>query len=233
MDEDDLDAGADIADAAGITEDTEPSTAPAQGDELRGDIEEAIAKQKIERGDPEPYKGLRGRNDDSAGGMYEGVSEFAKLAAKNGTSLASAVRDYHAVETAIRRDPVSGMKYACQRLGLNPVALAQRILQSQQPQTQQSYQQQQYQAQQNYQAQARYHQEYQHHNTDIEAGRRSLPFFDNLRPAMVAIAKAGHARTVRQAYDMALKYNPSYAMSAEIARRDGIRDRQMGRGKRR
>ena len=69
MDEDNID----IADAAGIGEDAaEPSTAPETGDELRGDIEEAIASQKIAKGDPEPYRGLKGRTDNQPGGNYEG-----------------------------------------------------------------------------------------------------------------------------------------------------------------
>jgi hypothetical protein len=212
----------------------EPSTSPEQGDELRGDIEEAVAKQQIDKGNPEPYRGLKGRTDNLPGGLYEGCDEFAKLAAKNGTTLKQAVTDYHGIEKAWRVSPVRGLAQICQRTGVNPVKLAQAVLQQAQPQTQQNYQAQQYQAQQ-YQAQAQAQQqaEYQHHVADIEANRRSMPFFENLRPVMHRLAETGHARIVKEAYQLALKLNPMFGMSAEIARRDAVRDRQMGRGKRR
>jgi hypothetical protein len=228
MEDDDTD----LAETAGVDDDSEPSTGPEQGDELRGDIEEAIAKQRVDKGHPEPYRGLNGRTDAAPGGHYEGIDQYAKEAAKNGTTLKNALADYSAVEKAFRADPVKGFTYACQRLGYNPVAVAQALLRQgqQQPQTQaQQYQAQQYQAQ----AQAAYHQEYQRHASEVEAARRSMPYFDNLRPAMVRIAQSGRVHSVRQAYDLALKANPSFAMSAEIARRDAVRDRQMGRGKRR
>ena len=83
------------------------------------------------------------------------------------------------------------------------------------------------------QAQAQHQAEYSRHVADIEASWRSMPFFDSLRPVMTKLAQSGKAHTVKQAYDMALKANPTVAMSAEIARRDAVRDRQMGRGKRR
>lgn len=227
MEEDDVD----LADAAGVDEDTEPSTAPEQGDELRADIEKFIAKQRIEKGEPEPYKGLRGRTDANPGGEFEGCEAYAKEARKNGTTLKNALTDYSAIETAWRGSPVRGLSEICKRTGVDPVKLAQAVLR--QAQGQQQPQAQQYQAQQNYQAQAAHQQEYQRHVADVEAAKRSMPYFENLRPAMVRIAQTGRVHTVKQAYDLALKANPNFAMSAEIARRDAIRDRQMGRGKRR
>lgn len=236
MDEDDLDT--DIADSIGITDDAvEPSTAPEQGDTLRGDIEESIAKQLRDKGNPEPYKGLHGRTDNAAGGLFEGCDGFAKEAAKNGTTLKQAISDYSRIEDAWRVHPVRGLAEICKRTGVDPVKLARAVLGQgqQQPQSQfaQNYQAQQYQAQQNYQMQAaQQHAEYNHHVADIEANRRSMPFFDTLRPVMHRLAETGHARTVKEAYKLALKVNPTWGMSAEIARRDAVRDRQMGRKRR-
>lgn len=229
MENDDID---DI-DTGPIDDSDEPSTSPESGDELRGDIEEAVAKQKIEKGDPEPYKGLRGRNDANPGGEFEGCEAYAKEARANGTTLANAVKDYAAIETAWRSHPVKGLAQICQRTGVNPVALAQAVLR--QAQGQQQPQAQQYQAQQNYQAQAAHQQEYQRHSAAVEAAQRTMPFFDSLRPTMVKIAQARRqdgsplVNTVKEAYNMALKANPTFGMSAEIARRDAIRDKQMGR----
>lgn len=226
MENDDID---DIADPGPLDDSDEPSTSPESGDELRKDVEEAVASQKIAKGDSEPYKGLRGRTDNAPGGMFEGCDEFAKEAAKNGTTLKAALSDYHGIEKALRVNPINGMNHICKRLGLSPQKVAEAMLRGAQPQTQQSYQAQQYQQQQSHQAQA----EYLRHAADIETAKKTMPFFDSLRPAMVKIAQSGRAHTVKQAYDAALKVNPSLGMSAEIARRDAIRDKQMGRGKRR
>ncbi|PNE11943.1 MAG: hypothetical protein CR217_06055 [Beijerinckiaceae bacterium] len=155
-----------IADTGPIDDSDEPSTAPEQGDELRGDIEEAVASQKAAKGDPEPYKGLRGRTDANPGGEFEGCEAYAKEARKNGTTLANAVKDYSAIETAWRGSPVRGLSEICKRTGVDPVKLAQAVLR--QAQGQQPTQAQQYQAQQNYQAQAQHQAEYQRHVAEIE-----------------------------------------------------------------
>jgi hypothetical protein len=227
MDDEDIDLG-----GGAIDDRDEPSTG-ADGDELRGDIEEAVAKQQIEKGDPEPYRGLKGRTDNGPGGMFEGCDEFAKEATKNGTTLKAALADYHGLEKAFRANAVTGFTEACKRLGYSPTKVAEAVLRQAQPQTQQQQYQAQYQAQQNYQAQAQHQAEYQRHLADIEASKRSVPFFENLRPVMTRLAQSGRVHTVKEAYDLALKINPTLAVSAEIARRDAVRDRQMGRGKRR
>jgi hypothetical protein len=52
---------------------------------------------------------------------YTGLSRFAEEAERNGTTLQNAVSDYVAVENELRKDPVSGVEFLFQKMGMNPI----------------------------------------------------------------------------------------------------------------
>jgi hypothetical protein len=54
---------------------------------------------------------------------YGGLGKFAEEAERNGTTLQNAVSSYVAVESEIRKDPVSGMELLCRLLKMEPVAV--------------------------------------------------------------------------------------------------------------
>ncbi len=54
---------------------------------------------------------------------YTGLSRFAEEAERNGTSLQNAVSDYVAVENQLRQDPVRGIEFLFQKMGVNPLAV--------------------------------------------------------------------------------------------------------------
>ena len=87
----------------GQEDEGEPTPSPEDGHVSARDVEEALAEQRVRKGDPEPYRGLQGRDDTTQGGRYEGLEKFAAFARKNGTTLQNAVRDYSQGHRARRR----------------------------------------------------------------------------------------------------------------------------------
>jgi hypothetical protein len=59
---------------------------------------------------------------------YEGLGSYVQQAEKNGTSLPAALADYSAMETALRRDPIDGALSVWQKMGYNPQAVVQEII---------------------------------------------------------------------------------------------------------
>lgn len=82
-------------------------------DNIRATVEEAVAQQRIRRGDQAPYRsgyGLTGKRNSE-------MIEFERLAKRNGTSVPKAIRDYKAIEDAGRRDPLLGVEAYAKRMG--------------------------------------------------------------------------------------------------------------------
>ena len=65
---------------------------------------------------------------DTAFKRYDGLGNYVMQAEKNGTSLPAAIADYYAMETALRRDPIDGALSVWQRMGYNPQAVVQEII---------------------------------------------------------------------------------------------------------
>jgi hypothetical protein len=65
------------------------------------------------------------RESEITSGMqrYGGLRNFAEEAERNGTTLQNAVSDYVAVETELKKDPVRGVEFLFQRMGVNPLAV--------------------------------------------------------------------------------------------------------------
>jgi hypothetical protein len=179
----------------------------------RRDIEQAIIKQRTERGDPDPHAGdpnrpdtrLKGRQDSRSGGDYEGLESFAQIARKNGTSIQQAVRDYHDIEMALRRDPVNGMMHITQRLGLDPRQVAATMYQQLHGPNGNQYTQQ-------------AHNEYIYRQRLSEVEQfKSNPahkHFEALKESMAHLVQSGRATTLPQAYKLALNANPQLRAQA-------------------
>lgn len=59
---------------------------------------------------------------------YEGLGSYVQQAEKNGTSLPAALADYSAMEAALRRDPIDGALSVWQKMGYNTQAIVQEIM---------------------------------------------------------------------------------------------------------
>jgi hypothetical protein len=210
--EEDFDGGYDGGDDTPEPEDTTS----------RSDVEEAVIRQRADRGDPYPRRGdtghrskggeLRGRADAGIGGNYEGLERYHDEARKNGTSIQNAIRDYAQVETAIRKDPVQGFVYAAQRMGLDPRQLAAAMHQHLfGPQGNQVA------------SQAAQRFEYENHARSIEAFRAdpANKYFDHVRMDMARLVQAGRATTLKQAYRLAIRNNPQLRVQEKIERSYG------------
>jgi hypothetical protein len=204
------------------------SPQPAEDTTSRSEVEEAVIRQKQDRGDPDPYRAdgriqLKGRNDTAHGGRYEGLEQYAAEARKNGTSIQNAVKDYVEVENAWRHNPVHGVIYTAQRLGLDPrqlVAAAYGTLFGQA-------------GDQNAQRAAQAHQINSAHR-DIAAFERdpANKYFPQVRMDMARLVQAGRAKTLPQAYRMAINQHPQLRVLAKMERLDAARDRDMKRARR-
>jgi hypothetical protein len=213
---DDEDDG-DTDDMDGDT-DEGPAAEPSAAETLTGDIEEAVGQQLAKKGHPDPYEGMHGRDDSFPGGRYEGLEQYAETARRNGRSIQEAVRDYAEVETAIRKDFTGGIEHICKRMGVDPRALLGQL--------QQRY----YGPGGNQHAANMAQQHAQARQAAEVAAFASNPanvHFDKLRMDMARLVQAGKARSVKQAYNMALKANPTLHAKAMIARSYEKRDREM------
>lgn len=149
---------------------------------------------------------------------YTGLARFAEEAERNGRTLQDAVSDYVNVESILRRDPVAGIDFLCQKMNFNPRALAwamsQRYgvngqeAQSSSPQPQ---------PQVDPRAIAEYaanvvRTEFQQKkiDSDIEAfaADPKNKYFHNVRPVMARLVQADLAKNLREAYDAACWNNP-------------------------
>lgn len=157
---------------------------------------------------------------------YGGLKTFAEEAERNGTTLQSAVSDYVAVETELRKDPISGVEFLFQRMGLNPLGVLKAWLSryvpqqgSQGSQTQPAPQPQIDPA--SIVAQARnavraefqqreYNSQMAAYGSDIEKFKADPAnrFFPNVRQDMALLVQAGKAADLRQAYDAACWLHP-------------------------
>ncbi len=63
---------------------------------------------------------LREQEFDKAFKRYDGLGQLAAQAERNGTTLSNAMRSYHAMETALRTDPIDGFTQTLRALQINP-----------------------------------------------------------------------------------------------------------------
>ncbi len=63
---------------------------------------------------------LREQEFDKAYKRYEGLGQFAAQAERNETTLANAMRSYHAMEMALRTDPIDGFTQTLRALRIDP-----------------------------------------------------------------------------------------------------------------
>jgi hypothetical protein len=191
-----------------------PETVPDPGDELRRDVEESIAKQRIKKGDPEPYRHLEGRADSFPGGRYEGLEEFAQEAQRNGTTIQSAVKDYAEAEKALRRDFAGGVEHICQKMGVDPRALVGELHQRYFGPN----------GNQHAAMAAQQHQQSQIDRSIAEFAKDPKNgHFSELRMDMARLVASGRANDLKSAYNMALRAHPMHAkamMSRSYAKRD-------------
>jgi hypothetical protein len=215
--EDDFDGGGDEGGDIAEAEDTTS----------RSDVEEAVIRQRQDRGDPDPRRADRGSltagprlkgNPD-----YSGLENYHDEARKNGTSLQNAVRDYSDVEGKWRQNPVGGLVYTAQKLGLDPRQLVAA-----------AYQQLYGQNGNQYTAQAAHRVEYDNHVRSIEQFKSDPgnKYFDHVRMDMARLVQAGRATTLQQAYRMAVNQHPQLRVMAKMEKQDAARDRDMKRARR-
>jgi hypothetical protein len=193
---------------------------PVEDPSSRSDVEEAVIQQKQDRGHPDPAnensgRPLRGRNDTAQGGRYEGLEAYAAEARKNGTSIQNAIKDYADVESRLRQNPIEGLTYLAQRMGLDPQQAAAAW-----------YQQHYGQNGNQYAAQAAQRFQYDSHQRSIEAFRSdpSNKHFDSVRMDMARLVQSGRAKTLQQAYRLAVSQNAQLRVMAKMDRMDARRD---------
>jgi hypothetical protein len=173
------------------------------------------------------------RNQEIDAGLkrYSGLGKFAEEAERNGTTLKSAVADYVAVETALRQNPVGGVEFICQRMGIDPRQLAQVMFQRyNQPQAAQASQAGEAPPQPSFDPEALARQFQQIARAEAEARVQAMKaetqraqldseiaafgadpknkFFANLRPVMAKLVAADESLTLQTAYDAACWLNP-------------------------
>lgn len=182
----------------------------AAWDELPQHVRDDIAKREQEIG-----VGMQ---------RYTGLARFADEAERNGRTLQDAVTDYVNVESILRRDPVAGVEFLCQKMNFNPRALAWAMSQrygangqdaqpTQNPGPQYAPPQQQVDPR----AIAEYaanvvRTEFQQKQIDSDIDRFAADpknkYFPNLRKDMAQIVNAGKATTLQEAYEAAMWLNP-------------------------
>lgn len=154
---------------------------------------------------------------------YAGLGEYVAQAERNGTNLATVVRDYHAVEQEIRRDFLGGIEYICRRFGVDPqaltTALSSRYGSGFNPPAGQddgASQTRQFdpqaiirQAEQSARDAARQEFEERTLVSQIEAFKTDPKnkFFDNVKSQMAALINSGQATAIQDAYDQACWLN--------------------------
>jgi hypothetical protein len=173
----------------------------------------AAAKADIAKREQEVDNGFK---------RYAGLGKFAEEAERNGTNLQSAVSDYVAVETALRQNPVGGVEFICQRMGIDPRRLAEamsaryNLTALSQSDAQPPSQQAPAPAvdpnaiAQHVAAVIRAEQEQRDLNSKISAfgSDPKNKFFSDLRMDMAKIVQAGKADSLEQAYEAACWLNP-------------------------
>lgn len=152
---------------------------------------------------------------------YAGLGRFAEEAERNGRTLQDAVTDYVNVESILRRDPVAGVEFLCQKMNFNPRALAWAMSQRYGANGQDAQPTQnpgpQYTPPVDPRAIAEYaanvvRTEFQQKQIDSDivafGADPKNKFFHNLRPVMAQIVQAGLATNLQQAYDAACWNHP-------------------------
>jgi hypothetical protein len=199
--------------------------AQADGNSSRLDVEEALIRQKQDRGDPDPRRAdtahltkgprLRGRADAGVGGNFEGLTQYHDTAVRNGTTLQNAVRDYVQVENAWRKNPVHGVIYTAQRLGLDPrqliAAAGQHLFGQNGDQTMAA------------RAQGFHIDTINRDIAAFGADPRNRFFAEN-RQRMAQLVQHGYANDLKSAYRMSL--TPTQRAIHKMERLDSQRDRQ-------
>jgi hypothetical protein len=195
----------------------------------RRDIEQALIAQRTKNGDQDPHAGdpnrpdtrLKGRQDSRSGGDYEGLESFAQMARKNGTSIQQAVRDYHDVESALRKDPINGLTFLAQRMGWDPRQVAATMYQQLHGPNGNSYTQQ---ASNDY--------VYRQRLSEVEQFKSNPAnkHFEALKEDMAHLVQSGRATTVAQAYKLALNANPQLRAQALMDKSYSRQERSIERG---
>lgn len=156
---------------------------------------------------------------------YAGLGEYASEAERNGTNIATVVRDYREVEREIRKDFRGGIEYICHRFGVDPQSLANAILTrygsgaSMQPAGQDQEARQPApidpnaivrMAEERAREAARREFEDRQMVSNIEAFSTDPKnkFFSNVRSEMASLIQTGQAATLQEAYDKACWLNP-------------------------
>jgi hypothetical protein len=188
---------------------------PVEDTTSRSDVEEAVIQQKQGRGDPDPRRHsygnqhgyLKGRADAGVGGNFEGLTRYHDEARRNGTTLQNAVRDYVQVEDAWRKNPVNGVIYTAQRLGLDPRQLVAAAYQQLYGQNGNQVAQQ---SAQRFEA--------ERHQRDIEAFRAdpAHKHFDAVRMDVARLVQSGRAKDLKSAYRMAVRNNAQLRVQEKI-----------------
>lgn len=134
---------------------------------------------------------------------FEPVREFDEMAKKSGTTLDAALRKYVNMENMLRQNPLAGLEYLVQNMGLKmkdgravtlrdvaEAYLARSPMENQNAALQTRLQMVEQQQKQNAERQAASEaQAYQ--RGLVEAAQREFPRFEELRPAMVGLIQSG------------------------------------------
>jgi hypothetical protein len=150
---------------------------------------------------------------------YGGLKTFAEEAERNGTTLQSAVSDYVAVETELRKDPISGIEFLFQKMGMNPLAVLNQWVKRYMGTQGGSGQAQPQQAAQSQidpnaiiaQATNAVRSEFQMREINNDIAQFSADpankFFGNVRPVMARLVAADDSLNLQTAYDAACWMN--------------------------
>jgi hypothetical protein len=156
---------------------------------------------------------------------YGGLANFAEEAERNGTTLQNAVSDYVAVETELRKDPVSGVEFLFKKMGLNPLGVLnqwlKRYVQPQgapqpnpnlEPNRQPQIDPSAIVAQAVEQARHGVRSEFQQEQINNDIAKFSADpanrFFQNVRQDMSVLVQAGKASDLQTAYEAACWLHP-------------------------
>lgn len=171
-------------------------------------------KAEINRAVSELETGIEGYRQKMA--PYEGLEQFAKLAADGKTTLAQAMQHYHGMENMLRQDPIAGLSRIAANLGLNFNQIAAQHLQQHPNQQAMQYEntinnlrneigglQQQIKG-----FGERFSQQDQDAlNGQIDTFKDGKEHFETVRADMGTLIQMGKAEDLQSAYDMAVKLN--------------------------
>lgn len=191
-----------------------PVAAKSKFDDLPDEVKGAIAQREVEIN-----QGFAKLQD------YKGLDPYVDMARQSGRELPEVVQAYINAEQMLERDFVGGIKGLCQHYGIQPAQLAQELggtpIDPNDPAAQAAWQQQQMldpvvqrlnsiegslQSQQQQQQQ----QEYARAQAEIDAFMNDPvnKYAQNVQNEMALLLQNGQAKSLKDAYDMALRLNP-------------------------